>query len=170
MPELDKRRHFCAALGKAYGDQLFKPNRFAFELGLGGNYFPDIVIGDSRTESLLLVEIEGAQSTSVFAPQKKDEQYPDFSSGFKVGFFQLLDWRHRIRDASKDEHHDWFTFVPKKIRTLLVIGRNRDVGADPKDQGRRRMNSLGNIVGTSNDAVFVVTFDTFVEDVELLFG
>ena len=32
------------------------------------------------------------------------------------------------------------------------------------------MNSLGNIVGTSNDAVFVVTFDTFVEDVELLFG
>ncbi|MRW82783.1 DUF4263 domain-containing protein [Pseudoduganella sp. FT26W] len=159
LPQFFSRRNFCGAIGGAYGQQMFNPDRIAFELSLGGNYFPDIVIGDSQQKSLLLVELEGAETDAVFLKKKQDEQYPDFSSSFKTGFFQLIDWTNRLKDASPRNLHDWFTFEPACMRTLLVVGRNEDVGADPKDQGRRRLNSLAEMFGPSGNPVFVVTYD-----------
>lgn len=113
MPELVRRRFFCAAIGVTFGEKIYNPDRLSFELSLGGNYFPDLVIGDATTKDLVLVESEGAERHQIYSRQKSGEQYPDFSPKFRVGFFQLLDWIHRLKDASQENKLDWFTFLPK---------------------------------------------------------
>ena len=97
MPELVKRKSFCAAIGVTFGEKIYNPDRLSFELSLGGNYFPDLVIGDANNQDLVLVEFEGAERHQIYARQKSGEQYPDFSAKFQVGFFQLLDWVHRLK-------------------------------------------------------------------------
>jgi hypothetical protein len=61
MPELVQRKSFCAAIGVTFGEKIYNPDRLSFELSLGGNYFPDLVIGDANNKDLVLVEFEGAE-------------------------------------------------------------------------------------------------------------
>ncbi|CAB3817634.1 Shedu anti-phage system protein SduA domain-containing protein [Achromobacter piechaudii] len=164
IPEFDKRRHLCAAIGTTFGNHLNYPDRLSFELNLGGNYFPDLVVGDSKRESLVLVEFEGAEKYQIFQNKKTGQQYPSFSAKFQHGFFQLLDWMHRLKDASKENKEDWFTFVPKKTATVLVIGRDSELS--PRSQAERRLDSLANSFTPDNNDLYVVTYDGLIETVK----
>ena len=164
IPQFDCRRHFCAAIGTTFGNHLDHPDHLAFELGLGGNYFPDLVIGDSSVKSLVMVELEGAEKFQIFQIRKKSQQYPPFSAKFHQGFFQLLDWMHRIKDANDKNLEDWFTFVPKKISTLLIIGRDAEL--TPAPQARRRLESLAESFTPNNNDLYVTTYDGLIETVK----
>lgn len=129
-PLLWQLKSFCASIGATFGENVLTPDHLSFELSLGGNYFPDLVIGDAGNRSLVLVEFEGAETNQIYLRQKKDQQYPDFSPKFRQGFFQLLDWVQRLKDASNSNKLDWFTFIPNSIRTVLVVGRDHEVGTD----------------------------------------
>jgi hypothetical protein len=165
MPELVKRKSFCAAIGVTFGEKIYNPDRLSFELSLGGNYFPDLVIGDANNQDLVLVEFEGAERHQIYARQKSGEQYPDFSAKFRVGFFQLLDWVHRLKDASPENKLDWFTFSPKTVRTVLVIGRDSELGEYPNSQEQRRLESLAQSLMPGNNRLFIVTYDQLVVQV-----
>lgn len=141
------------------------PDRLSFELSLGGNYFPDLVIGDANNKDLVLVEFEGAERHQIYSRQKRDEQYPDFSPKFRVGFSQLLDWVHRLKDASEENKLDWFTFLPKTVRTVLVIGRDSELGEHPNSQEQRRLESLAQSLMPGNNRLFIVTYDQLVVQV-----
>ena len=165
MPELVKRRFFCAAIGVTFGEKIYTPDRLSFELSLGGNYFPDLVIGDATTRDLVLVEFEGAERHQIYSKHKHGEQYPDFSPKFRVGFFQLLDWVHRLKDASQENKRDWFTFLPKTVRTVLVVGRDSELGQYPDSQEQRRLESLAQSLTPGNNRLFIVTYDQLIVQV-----
>lgn len=164
IPEFDNRRHICAAIGTTFGNHLNNPDRLSFELNLGGNYFPDLVVGDSQRKSLVLVEFEGAEKNQIFQIKKRGQQYPAFSAKFHQGFFQLLDWMHRLKDASAENKQDWFTFVPKKVATVLVIGRDAEL--NPRSQAERRLESLAASFTPDNNDLYVVTYDGLIENVK----
>jgi hypothetical protein len=164
IPQFDSRRHLCAAIGTTFGDYLNYPDRLSFELGLGGNYFPDLVVGDSSEQSLLLVEFEGAAKSQIFQTKKNGQQYPAYSAKFHQGFFQLLDWMHRLKDASDKNLEDWFTFVPKKTATVLVVGRDSEL--TPVSQARRRLESLAASFTPDNNKLSVVTYDGLIQRVK----
>jgi hypothetical protein len=165
IPELEQRRSFCAAIGVTFGEKIYDPNRLSFELSLGGNYFPDLVIGDAENKDLVLVEFEGAETSQIFLAKKDDEQYPDFSPKFRQGFFQLLDWVHRLKDASDQNKLDWFTFIPETVRTLLVVGRDHELGDHKDSQGQRRLESLAQSFMPGNNKLFIVTYDQLIAQV-----
>lgn len=170
VPQFDARKHFSAAIGWTLGERLFNPDRFDFELSLGGNYFPDIVVGDSKEKSLVLIELEGALKHQIFHVKKPGEQYPDFSTDFRQGFFQLLDWVHRLKDFSAKTMVDTFTFEPKHIRTVLVVGRNSElIGGSgipaTETQGWRRLDSLASSLLPGNNKLFVYTYDELVPNI-----
>jgi hypothetical protein len=162
MPELVKRKSFCAAIGVTFGEKIYNPDRLSFELSLGGNYFPDLVIGDANTKDLVLVEFEGAELHQIYSRQKIGEQYPDFSPKFRQGFFQLLDWIHQLKDASPENKLDWFTFLPKTVRTVLVVGRDSELVKYPNSQEQRRLESLAQSLSPGNNRLFIVTYDQLV--------
>jgi hypothetical protein len=82
-----------------------------------------------------------------------------------VGFFQLLDWVHRLKDASPENKLDWFTFSPKTVRTVLVIGRDSELGEYPNSQEQRRLESLAQSLMPGNNRLFIVTYDQLVVQV-----
>jgi hypothetical protein len=159
VPQFDARRHFCAAIGITCGEKLLNPDRFAFELSLGGKYFPDIAVGDSKTKSLVLIELEGAEPSQIFLQTKPGEQYPDYSAAFRQGFFQLLDWVHALKDASPANRTDWFTFDPISVRTVLVVGRDAELGANGSTQGTRRLETLASSFSNGKNELFIYTYD-----------
>ncbi|WNO03971.1 Shedu anti-phage system protein SduA domain-containing protein [Rhodoferax mekongensis] len=120
------RKQLCALTGMVWGN-LLQPDRFAFELNLGGAYRPDFVVGCTKSKNVLLVEFEDAESTSLFRRANDldpNELRPKLGSRLLGGMSQITDWVYYIDTASATHKKQWFTFEPNNVQALLVVGRD----------------------------------------------
>jgi len=120
------RKHLCALTGMVWGN-LLNPDRFAFELNLGGAYRPDFVVGCTKSRNVLLVEFEDAQAKSLFERANDldpTELRPKLGRRLLGGMSQIADWVYFLESASVAHKKQWFTFEPKSVLALLVVGRD----------------------------------------------
>jgi len=108
----------------------------------------DIAVGQSITGDFTIIELEGAEPSSIFKARKGPRAYPSWSGRFEGGFSQLVDWAWRI----EHERPPAVTLEPifgttdPDIHYALIIGRDRDLDASGRARlkWRRRNNGLAN--------------------------
>lgn len=65
-----KKRYDLSILICSYIPNIKKPDVFAHEFQINGDFVADLIIGDSRTHNYLLVEFEDGRPDSIFMQKK----------------------------------------------------------------------------------------------------
>ncbi|UXH76572.1 DUF4263 domain-containing protein [Roseateles amylovorans] len=121
-----QRAQLCALTGMIWGN-LLNPDRFSFELNLGGAYRPDFVVGCSQSRNVLLVEFEDGEAKSLFEranDRDPNEVRPRLGKRLLGGLAQIADWVYFLETASAAHKKTWFSFEPRNLLSLLVVGRD----------------------------------------------
>jgi hypothetical protein len=127
LPFFGSHPHLVAALGwmnAAAG----RPDRYATELDLFGDFSCDAAAGHSATGAFTLVEFEDASEYSIFRALEAGKSIRKWSSRFEHGFSQLVDWAWRLgTEADSQAKERIFSAQPVSIHLLLAIGRKSDL-------------------------------------------
>jgi hypothetical protein len=118
----------------------------AYQYQLFGDFTCDLVVGDSRRKTYVLVELEDATGGSLFAPQGK-EATPEWSRRSERGVSQLMDWFWKLDDMARTaEFETRFGHRQITVGCLLLIGRGAML-SHPRERKRwewRRLKVLVN--------------------------
>jgi hypothetical protein len=135
---------------------------FAHEYTINGDFRADLVVGDSSTNSYLLVEFENGSSDSVFK-KKKGKATPDWASRFESAFSQLVDWLWKLDDMrSTQAFIDAFGMRQAKFQGLIVIGKDMQLDSEATSRLKWRIDK----VVVDSNFVTCVSFDQLVEDLD----
>jgi hypothetical protein len=120
-PFITQFPHFTAAIAEIFHIDV---NCLAFEFDLWGDFRCDIAIGDSRTNTYCLVEIEDAKNDSIFKKQEK-RGLAEFSARFEHGYSQIVDWLYKIDTlrGNTTTTQERFAQNNPKIYGILLVGR-----------------------------------------------
>lgn len=120
-PFISQYPHFTAAIAEIFHIDV---DCLAFEFDLWGDFRCDIAIGDSRTNTYCLVEIEDAKKDSIFKKQDK-RGLAEFSARFEHGYSQIVDWLYKIDSIRGNSAltQERFAQSNPKIYTILLVGR-----------------------------------------------
>jgi hypothetical protein len=154
LPLFRRCRHLSAAISK------FHPlpasyNRLAYEFDLFGSFKCDLVAGDHKTSSFVLVEFEDGKRHSIFGRSRAGGA-PAWSPRFEHGFSQLIDWFWKIEDArTTSDFRRRFGGDRPSFSALLVIGRDEFLD----DQARDRIRWRTDQVTVNSARVTCLTYD-----------
>ena len=138
----------------------------ALEYDLFGDFVCDLVVGDSRTNSYLLVEFEDAKPDSLFV-KKHNKSTPDWSPRFERGFSQVVDWFWRLSDAEKsDDYHHRFGTRRATMHGMVVVGRDQQLA----DRELRRLNWRQDLTIVHSRKISIMTYDQLVRDLKYSLG
>jgi Domain of unknown function (DUF4263) len=157
-PFFNQNPHFTAAIAEIFHIDV---NCLAFEFDLWGDFRCDIAIGDSRSNTYCLVEIEDAKKDSIFKKQDK-RGLAEFSARFEHGYSQIVDWYYKI-DTLKGNTvttQERFAQNNPKIYGILLIGRNSSF-KDASQFARFEWRTKHVIVNSQTISCF--TFDHLLE-------
>ena len=101
QPFFRQRRQLCAYIG-SYVPDVIPADKIAFEFPFFGDFTADFVVGNSKTHSYCLVELEDAKSDSIFKAVK-GKTTKEWSTRFDHGFSQLVDWFSSLSDLKNTE-------------------------------------------------------------------
>lgn len=162
LPFFKQNLHLGAFIG-TYIPDIANPDRIANEYDLFGDFACDLVVGDSKSKTFLLIEFEDASPGSLFVVNGK-KTTPDWAPRLEHGFSQVLDWFWKLSDMEKsDDYENRFGTRHATIHGLVVVGREDDnLAKREKDRLLWRQEHL--IVHSKK--VSVITFDQLVRDLE----
>lgn len=157
VAEIRKRRHMMCLLGPT--GSIAAPNLMCWELGLGGLFRTDLVIGNDAKREFTLVEFEGAGEASLFG-KARTRQYRAWSGELEHGFGQLIDWAcyqaHNLRDATL---RDNFGGEIRRTTYLLICGRDAGIVGQGE---RERFDFRRTAVSVQGVPAQVLTYDEMV--------
>ncbi len=142
--------HLAAAIG-TINAAINAPDLVAVERTIFG-FRCDIAVGQSTTADFTIIELENAESDSIFRTRRGQRAFPYWSNRFEAGFSQLVDWAWRI----EHERPPAVTLEPifgttdPEIHYVLIIGRDQylDAASRARLKWRRKNNSIANRLTT----------------------
>lgn len=157
-PFITQYPHFTAAIAEIFHIDV---DCLAFEFDLWGDFRCDIAIGDSRTNTYCLVEIEDAKKDSIFKKQEK-RGLAEFSARFEHGYSQIVDWLYKIDTLRGNTviTQERFAQNNPKIYGILLVGRNTSF-KDASQLARFEWRSKHVVVNSQPITCF--TFDHLLE-------
>jgi hypothetical protein len=155
-----KKRHDLSTLICSYIPNIKKPDVFAHEFQINGDFVADLIVGDSKTHNYLLIEFEDGRPDSIFM-QKKNKATPDWAKRFESAFSQLVDWLWRLEDMrSTSDFHNTFGSRRAKFQGLIVIGKDMQLSSQEID----RLNWRNDKIIVDSTAISCVSFNKLSED------
>ncbi len=155
-----KRNHNLSILICSYFPQIKKPDLFAHEYEIYGDFIADLVIGDSETHRYLLVEFEDGRPDSIFT-KKRNKSTPDWSPRIEAAFSQLVDWLWKLEDMrSTADFHNTFGSRRAKFQGLIIIGK--DMNLEPQEIDRLKWRMDRTMI--DSNAISCVSFNELCED------
>ncbi|WP_018082410.1 Shedu anti-phage system protein SduA domain-containing protein [Asticcacaulis benevestitus] len=125
VDEIKSRPHMSILIGTI--GNVVVPDLYKWELGLGGLYRTDFVVGNNNLRRFLLVEFEGANEFSLFG-KKGTAQYRNWSPELEHGFGQTVDWAsyhsYHKTDATLESN---FGGPIKSANYLVICGRDKGI-------------------------------------------
>ncbi|MFZ0773134.1 MAG: Shedu immune nuclease family protein [Candidatus Sulfotelmatobacter sp.] len=154
-----KTRPDLSLLISLYFPRLMRPDVFAHEYQIYGDFRADLVVGDSAAHNYLLVEFENGRPDSIF--KKNSKATPDWAPRFEGAFSQLLDWLWKLDDmrSTADFGHA-FGDRQAKFHGLIVIGKGMSLDAREKSRLKWREEK----VIVDSNAISFVSFDQLSSD------
>jgi hypothetical protein len=118
--QLYKRPALLQLIGKYFG--VIRPDKIAVELDILGRYTPDIVLIDTQRKTYVMIELEPAETDSIFSGKGKKRHW---SSRYEKGFSQCVDWAGEF--AINQQNEQTITGLSNaNIRNFaLIIGRRK---------------------------------------------
>lgn len=124
LPFFKENKHLSAFLG-VYHPEIINFDLIKHEFCLFGDFYADLVVGDSEKSSFCFIEFEDARKESIFK-KNFNKSTLEWSPRFEHGFSQLVDWFWRIDDYRRTQqlknifgNDESFSFTG-----LLIIGRD----------------------------------------------
>ena len=155
LPFFSSHPQLIAALGwmnAAAG----RPDRYATELELFGDFSCDAAAGDLAAGAFTLIEFEDATEYSIFRALESGKPIRKWSARYEHGFSQLVDWAWRLgTEGDSQAKQRIFGTQPVSVHLLLVVGRN----ADLELQDFRRMSWRSQNVRLGAHSMSCLTFD-----------
>jgi hypothetical protein len=130
-----------------------------FEFDLWQDLLCDIGIGDSKSNTYCLIELEAAKKNSIF--KNKPKNYPKYSDRLECGYSQIIDWFFKIDEMkSTSTIKRRFSGDYPRVNAVLIIGRAHFLTTDSERHrfNWRRDNTL---IGAKN--VNCLTYDELLE-------
>ena len=161
LPFFKSRKDLSAFIGE-YSQKLVKFDLIAHELDLFGDFCCDLVVGDSKKNTYVLVEFEDALKNSLFKANGKKATL-EWSNRLEHGFGQIVDWFWKIHSLTDTQEMEYLfksrrpTFVG-----VLVCGRKNGLGKRELDRLEWRRDK----VSVDTNPVICLTFDELLEDLE----
>ncbi|NHB09266.1 Shedu immune nuclease family protein [Burkholderia cepacia] len=161
LPFFKKNLHLAAFLG-TYVPDIANPDRIASEYDIFGDFACDLAVGDSRSETFLLVEFEDAKPESLFV-KNGTKTTPEWAPRLEHGFSQVLDWFWKLSDMEKtDDYENRFGARHVAIHGLVVVGRDQTLQS--REKARLKWRQDHTIVHSKK--VSVITFDQLARDLK----
>jgi hypothetical protein len=133
-----------------------RPDRYATELDLFGDFSCDAAAGDVAAGAFTLIEFEDATEYSIFKAPEPGKSIRKWSARFEHGFSQLVDWAWRLgTEGNSQATERIFGSQPVSVHLLLVVGRNTDL----RDQDFRRMSWRSQNLRLGGHSMSCLTFD-----------
>lgn len=155
-----KKRHDLSMLIGSYISNIKKPDVFAYEFQIYGDFVADLIVGDSSTYNYLLIEFENGRPDSIFM-QKKNKATPDWSRRFETAFSQLVDWLWKLEDMrSTSDFQNTFGSRRARFQGLIVIGKDMNLNSQELD----RLKWRNDRVIVDSTAISCVSFNQLHED------
>ena len=151
--------NLCSMFGYYHG-RIHAADRIKREFKVSSFFRTDLTVKRSTTDSICVVEFEGASARDIFEDSKRG--IDTWARPFEKGFSQVVDWAWAL-DAYRNntDFIDAFGSSRPNIVGVLVIGRSTSISdAVRKDRWEWRRNKV-NVDGLK---VSLVTFDELYED------
>jgi hypothetical protein len=146
----------------SYFPKIKKPDYFAHEYEIDGDFVADLVVGDSKSHQYLLVEFENGAPDSVFKKKGK-KATPDWAPRFEGAYSQLVDWLWKLEDKrSTADFVNTFGNRRATFQGLIVIGKDMNLSQQEKDRLKWRMDRTM----IDSNAVSMVSFDELADDLD----
>lgn len=161
LPFFKKNLNLAAFLG-TYIPDIANPDRVANEYDIFGDFACDLAVGDSKSQTFLLVEFEDAKAESLFV-KNGAKATPEWAPRLEHGFSQVLDWFWKLSDMEKsDDYENRFGARHVAIHGLVVVGREQTLM--PREKARLKWRQDHTIVHSKK--VSVITFDQLARDLK----
>lgn len=161
LPFFKKNLNLAAFLG-TYIPDIANPDRVANEYDIFGDFACDLAVGDSKSQTYLLVEFEDAKAESLFV-KNGAKATPEWAPRLEHGFSQVLDWFWKLSDMEKsDDYENRFGARHVAIHGLVVVGREQTLM--PREKARLKWRQDHTIVQSKK--VSVITFDQLARDLK----
>lgn len=161
LPFFKENLNLAAFLG-TYIPDIANPDRVANEYDIFGDFACDLAVGDSKSETFLLVEFEDAKVESLFV-KNGAKATPEWAPRLEHGFSQVLDWFWKLSDMEKsDDYENRFGARHVAIHGLVVVGREQTLL--PREKARLKWRQDHTIVHSKK--VSVITFDQLARDLK----
>lgn len=153
-------RHDLSLLISYYYPAIRNPDVIAHEFPLGGDFKPDLIVGDSTTKEYLLVEFENASNTSIFSGKTAKRKW---AQRFEGAFSQLVDWIWKLEDMrSTSDFSHTFGGSDASFHGLVVIGK--DLKLSTSEAARLRWRVAHTMVDSKR--IEVKSFDALLADAD----
>lgn len=157
-----KKRHDLSILICNYFPKIKKPDRFAHEYEIYGDFVADLVVGDSSDHRYLLVEFEDGSSDSVFKQSQK-KATPDWAPRFEGAYSQLVDWIWKLEDMrSTSDFQNTFGSRQATFHGLIIIGKDMNLSSQEQDRLKWRMDKTM----IDSNAISCVSFNQLSSDLD----
>lgn len=122
-PFFKKKVHLSSFLGSYVGG-ISNFDRYAFEFSIFDDFTSDIVVGDSKSNEYLFIELEDATKTSIFE-KNGNKSTLEWGRRFEHGYSQIIDWFWKLEDmVNTTDFKCKFGSELSNYQGMLVIGRN----------------------------------------------
>ena len=157
-----KARHDLSLLITSYFPHIKNADVFAHEYPIYGDFKADLIVGDSVTNSYLLVEFENGSPESVFK-KKPGKATPDWAPRFECAFSQLVDWLWKLDDmrSTADFVHA-FGNRQAKFQGLIIIGKDMQLDSQSASRLKWRVDRV--VVDSS--FVSCISFNDLASDLD----
>ena len=138
LPFFKQRRDLSIFISEFF-PKIKKPDLFAHEYEIYGDFIADLVIGDSTTHHYLLVEFEDGKPESIFV-KKGNKSTPDWSPRIEAALSQLVDWLWKLEDMrSTADFQNTFGTRSATFEDLIIIGKDMNLALQEIDRLKWRM-------------------------------
>jgi hypothetical protein len=157
-----KARQDLSLLICNYFPNIKKPDRFAHEFEIYGDFVADLVVGDSTAKHYLLVEFENGDPASIFKTKGK-KATPDWAPRFESAHSQLSDWLWKLEDMrSTADFQNTFGSRRATFQALIVIGKDMNLS----DQEIDRLKWRTTRTKIDSNTIECVSFDELSSDLD----
>lgn len=155
-----KKRYDLSILICNYFPKIIKPDCFAHEFGLYGDFVADLIVGDSSNHRYVLVEFEDGKPDSIFKIKGR-KATPDWSPRFEGAYSQLTDWLWKLEDMrNTSDFKNTFGSSKASFQGLIVIGKNMNL--EPQEKDRLDWRTQKTMI--DSNAISVASFDQLLTD------
>jgi len=145
-----------------YFPHVKNPDIFAHEYEINGDFVADLVVGDSKAHTYLLVEFEDGAPDSIFK-RKAKKVTPDWAPRFEGAYSQIIDWLWKLEDMrSTADFQNKFGNREATFQGLIIIGKDMNLARQEEGRLKWRMDKTK----IDSNAISCVSFNTLLGDLD----